>query len=203
MRTLTHARPSRERLRRRLAGVEALVADTASHETRRRAVLVLVHEAVRRQLAGATDPREAPIAHFDAERWSLGEHDRRREYEALVERVRERATRVIPAGARVAMVSRGDDRLLDLRGRVAVHFPQQPDGQYAGFYPDDDRDAIEGLRAIRARGTRYVVFPATALWWLDFYPGLARWLTPSSLWAGEDCHVFELPEAHEDKERSA
>jgi hypothetical protein len=182
-------------LRRRLERVVALIARAGARDRRHRIRLVLVHEAVRRQLSRAEDAETAQIPHFDPRRWDQDEHARFVAYEALVERVRERTMAVLPAGARVAMVSRGDDRLLELDDRVAAHFPQQADGRYAGFYPEDARGAIEQLRALRSVGTRYVVFPATAFWWLDYYAALERWLAPSTVWAGEDCTVFDLANA--------
>src|SRR5205807_5677131 len=44
-------------------------------------------------------------------------------YEGDLLRLRERVGEVLPPGAKVAVVSRGDDALLDLDGRAAQHFP--------------------------------------------------------------------------------
>ena len=185
-------------LRHRLERVRALIARAGARDKRYRIRLVLVHEAVRRQLAGAEDAAAARVPHFDPTRWEQDEHARFVAYEALVERVRERTIAVLPAGARLAMVSRGDDRLLQLDDRVAAHFPQQADGRYAGFYPEDAGQAIDQLRRLRRAGTKYVVFPATAYWWLDYYGPLARWLGPSAVWAGDECTVFDLANVTEE-----
>jgi len=82
----------------------------------------------------------------------------------------------VPAGARVLVVSRGDDRLLALEGREAGHFPQAADGTYAGHHPHDSDAAVAELDRMRADGWRYLVFPITALWWLDHYAELRRHL---------------------------
>jgi hypothetical protein len=191
-----------ETLQRRLKKVRRLIA-APNAEARQRVRLVLVHEVLRRRLeaAASTSPEEAAL--FDAKRWDQGDHGRLAAYEALIGRVRERTIATVPAGAHVAMVSRGDDRLLQLDDRIAVHFPQQAEGHYAGFYPKDADEAIAQLAALRSGGTQYVVFPATAFWWLDFYSGLARWLAPSAVWACGDCSVFELARAREGKEDTA
>jgi hypothetical protein len=70
------------------------------------------------------------------------------------------------------VVSRGDDALVDLDGRTGWHFPRCDDGRYAGHYPKDSESAISHLEDLRRKGVRYLVIPATALWWLDHYEGL-------------------------------
>jgi glycosyltransferase involved in cell wall biosynthesis len=97
-------------------------------------------------------------------------------YDRLVRRVREVVDARLPADATVVVVSRGDDALLDLGGRPAWHFPRAPDGRYAGHHPADDAEAIARLEAVRAEGGQYLVFPQTALWWLDHYVGLREHL---------------------------
>jgi hypothetical protein len=74
------------------------------------------------------------------------------------------------------VVTRGDDRLLALDGRTGGHFPQTADGAYAGHHPLDSAHAIDELERMRAAGWRYLVFPVTALWWLDHYAELRRHL---------------------------
>ena len=95
--------------------------------------------------------------------------DRFHEYQALGARVRAAVKQAVPAGATAAVVSRGDDHLVQLDGRVGWHFPQTPDGVYAGAHPADSLEAIAQLTSIRARGAEYLVIPSTASWWLDFY----------------------------------
>jgi glycosyltransferase involved in cell wall biosynthesis len=97
-------------------------------------------------------------------------------YKQLVARVRDVVRSHLPAGATVLVVSRGDDELLRLDGRTGWHFPQDEGGGYAGYYPADSAAAVSHLEAMRARGARYLLFPATGLWWLEHYAGLREHL---------------------------
>ena len=56
-------------------------------------------------------------------------------YEALIVRLRDRVPRLVPPDARILVVSRGDDALLQLGTTNATHFPQADDGRYAGSIP--------------------------------------------------------------------
>jgi len=100
----------------------------------------------------------------------------RAEYDAVLHDLPGAVLGLVPVGARVLVVSRGDDRLLALDGRVGGHFPQADDGTYAGHHPHDSEAAVLELERMRAQGWRYLVFPITALWWLDHYAGLRRHL---------------------------
>ena len=61
----------------------------------------------------------------------------KQQYGALVERVCREAQAVLPPGATVAVISKGDKALLNLRDIEAWHFPRGDDGGYAGYYPVD------------------------------------------------------------------
>ena len=61
------------------------------------------------------------------------------EYEGLIERVRETANAMIPRNATVLVVSRGDEELLRIGPRRALHFPQDEFGRYAGYHPRGQR----------------------------------------------------------------
>jgi hypothetical protein len=98
----------------------------------------------------------------------------RREYAELVARVRDLIESCVPAGATVAVVSKGDADFLRLTGRVGWHFPQTQTGVYAGHHPADDVDAIARLETTREKGATFLVLPATAYWWLDHYYGFMR-----------------------------
>jgi hypothetical protein len=188
---------------RRLEHVRTLVAATERDDRALRVALVLVHEALRRALATRDESvRAVPRPRFDAERWGDG-HGRIAAYQALVERVRERTIVTVPPGARVSVVSRGDDRLLQLDGRFAAHFPQDKTGRYAGFYPKEAHQAIQELCNLGWRGVHFVVFPATAFWWFDFYEGLASWLAPALVWSCDDCAVYDLAQLPDVQEGSA
>lgn len=97
-------------------------------------------------------------------------------YEALVDRIRHRVDGALPEGATVAVVSRGDYRLMHLGGRQAWHFPRTHDGLYAGYHPRTSLEAISHLEDLRKAGADYLLFPATSGWWLDYYDGFHRHL---------------------------
>jgi glycosyltransferase involved in cell wall biosynthesis len=121
---------------------------------------------------------------------------RRLEYERLVARVRAACERALPTGARVVVVSRGDDALLELGGdRHTEHFPQSPGGGYAGHYPENGEVAVAQLEELRGRGARYLALPATSLWWLDHYTELRDHLEHSCELVVDDrdvCAIYEL-----------
>ncbi len=98
------------------------------------------------------------------------------EYRRLKRRLRRFAAEALPEGAQVAVLTRGDEQLLDLPGVVAGHYPRDPAGGYAGFYPADGTAAVANLEWARANGADYLLFPATATWWLEAFPRLARHL---------------------------
>ena len=98
------------------------------------------------------------------------------QYDAVLQQLPAAVTELVPAGSHVLVVTRGDDRLLALDGRTGGHFPQTVDGAYAGHHPLDSTQAIDDLERMRSAGWRYLVFPVTALWWLDHYGELRRHL---------------------------
>lgn len=75
----------------------------------------------------------------------------------------------LPENAMVAVVSKGDEQLVRLGPVTAWHFPCTQDGLYAGFHPGDDGSAILHLEEVRARGAEFLIFPASAFWWLEHY----------------------------------
>jgi ATP-binding cassette, subfamily B, bacterial len=132
----------------------------------------------------AADGRYGEVFHANRQRfedkWGVvwEPHGRRDDplYTALRGRVEAAVRRHVPAGSTVLVASRGDDELVSLEGRDAWHFPQLDDGAYAGRHPSDDAEAIAQLERLRERGARYLVVPATALWWLDHYQGFREHL---------------------------
>jgi len=100
----------------------------------------------------------------------------RRQYDDVLQQLPAAVAELVPAGSQVLVVTRGDDRLLALDGRTGGHFPQTVDGAYAGHHPLDSAHAIDELERMRVAGWRYLVFPVTALWWLDHYAELRRHL---------------------------
>ena len=105
---------------------------------------------------------------------------------------------VVPEGATVLVVSRGDETVLSFRRRTGLHFPQLEDGTWAGFYPDDGAAAVAHLSKLATAGASHVVFPKPALWWLDHYPELRERLEISGrllAWNPELAAVWELAQA--------
>jgi hypothetical protein len=117
-------------------------------------------------------------------------------YRQLVDRIRSGVRDAVPEGAHVLVVSRGDERLLDL-GRPSAHFPQTDGGAYAGYYPADSVEAIDQLERARQQGAEYLLFPQTSLWWLDHYDEFADHLRErySEVKFDDDCRVFALDRA--------
>jgi hypothetical protein len=82
----------------------------------------------------------------------------------------------VRGGSTVLVISRGDEALLRLTGRKALHFPQAEDGSWAGHHPADSDEAIGHLESLRERGAEFLVVPPTYLWWLRHYEGLREHL---------------------------
>jgi GT2 family glycosyltransferase len=97
-------------------------------------------------------------------------------YEGMAKKIKALVESALPPEGTVLVVSRGDERLLDLGERPAWHFPQEADNVYAGHHPSDSDEAIGHLERLRDRGAEYILFPETALWWLGYYEGFAAHL---------------------------
>jgi hypothetical protein len=116
-------------------------------------------------------------------------------YREMIERVRQAIAETVPDEEIVAVASRGDEELLKVPGRRGWHFPQDSRGDYAGHYPRDGLVAVEQLEALRSKGAGFVVFPETALWWLDYYRELKRHLVDSYepiLERDGTCVIFDI-----------
>jgi GT2 family glycosyltransferase len=131
--------------------------------------------------------------------WRPYERRSKPSYEALVERVRAAVADVVPPGATVAVISKGDARLLELDGCTAWHFPQCDDGTYAGHHPANDDECIAQLERVRAKGAQFLVIPSPAMWWLEHYRGFAQYLRTQCrlVLAGADCNVVMCSSAAE------
>ncbi len=142
-------------------------------------------EAARRTSGAAGDPSGA---------FRVAEEDPRH-YAGMVDRIRQVVDDALPAGATIAVVSRGDYRLMHLGGRQAWHFPRDESGLYAGFHPRTSEDAISHLESLRAAGADYLLFPATSAWWLEHYADFRDHLETRyvrSVDRPEVCVVYEL-----------
>ena len=118
------------------------------------------------------------------------------EYDELIGAIRGVVHRVVPSDATVLVVSRGDDELLALGPRRAMHFPQDEDGRYAGYHPADSDEAIALLEKTRAGGADFLLFPSITFWWLDYYDGFKQYIEHRYrlVEAGEHCWIAALSE---------
>jgi hypothetical protein len=173
-----------EQLRLELAGRDALIAALREEfeEIRRRHLVSKDWNAIeemdelRRELLGAINGlAESVHGKFSSPEAPAAPAKRHRDttvspnYMGLVSRIRRCIQTMIPPDGVVLVVSKGDGDLLKLEGRPAGHFPQNEKGIYAGHNPGDSAAAVSHLEALRAKGARYLVFPQTAFWWLEYY----------------------------------
>jgi hypothetical protein len=98
-------------------------------------------------------------------------------YRDMVKEVRKAVQAHVPKGAVVLVVTHGDDTLLKLPDRKIWHFPQNEDGSHRRYHPADSDEAIAWLKALRAKGAQFLVFPDNAFWWLQDYPALKEYLS--------------------------
>lgn len=122
----------------------------------------------------------------------------RREYQRVVEGIRTIVERTVPSDTTVVVVSKGDEDLLKLGARRAWHFPRNAQGVYAGFYPAGTDAAIAHIEDLRRDGAEYLVFPKSALWWLEKYAGLKDYLERHHRLVVRDektCVIFALTHA--------
>lgn len=144
---------------------------------------------IQRQLAAKQTP--APANQSDAP----SRHERWSQYQELIPRIRATVAEAVPAGATVLVASKGDEELLKLPGCTGWHFPRSEGGVYAGHHPADSATAIAHLEALRDKGASYLLFPSTALWWLDHYKELRQHLEsryPVAARRQDICVIFDL-----------
>ena len=97
-------------------------------------------------------------------------------YTDLTTRMRAILAMLLPPGASVAIISKGDDNLLQIDGCVGRHFPCDGDGRYLGHHPADGAEAVRHLEAFRSSGGQFLVIPETSRWWLHHYAAFAQHL---------------------------
>ena len=51
----------------------------------------------------------------------------------------------------------------------------EKDGYYGGK-PTDDEAAIREVTRLRLSGANFMIFVSSTFWWLEYYPGLKRYL---------------------------
>jgi hypothetical protein len=120
------------------------------------------------------------------------------DYHKMIDRIRHLVAHAIPADAQIAVVSRGDDELLTLNEQRGWHFPQAPNGQYAGYHPANSADAIRHLQTVKEKGAVWLVFPKTGFWWFDYYPEFRQHLErkyPDPIRDLKSCVIYALTPA--------
>lgn len=122
-------------------------------------------------LAKKAKTAKLAVSILDSHHHRIHEH-----YDQLTERIREVVCSSLPSDAKVIVVSKGDDDLVRLDGRQGWHFPQTERGIYAGYYPASSAEAIAHLESLRAKGGEFLLFPSTALWWLEYYHDFKQYL---------------------------
>ena len=122
-------------------------------------------------------------------------------YDDVIEATRRAVRDAVPPDSPVLLISRGDDRLLDVDDRVTWHFPRDADGVWAGHYPADSETAVSFLREQIEAGARYLVVPRTAMWWLQFYDGLSHHLAAKAEEVHADHGLPDLPTADTGRRR--
>lgn len=177
-----------------LEAIRERLARSGGDDPQLRVMLVLAHEAIRQRERAAraiadTGWEEAAEVPTAASVTSVNLDD----YAALVVRIRETVSRLVPAGAGILVVSKGDQELL-VPGYDAAHFPQGQGRAYAGHYPADGEAAVAHLEQCRSAGAEFFVLPATAYWWLEYYSYLAQRLLATGwvLIHDEHCLIFDL-----------
>lgn len=123
------------------------------------------------------------------------------EYERFVDRLRARLPALLAPDSDVLVVSKGDERLVQLGAHTAGHFPQEDTGRWAGYHPEDSAAAIQHLELLRSRGAGALVFPRTSFWWLEHYEELADYLESEHrlVHSDDDCRIFELTSNGDDE----
>lgn len=135
------------------------------------------------ELERALDERMQPLATEEGE------------YPRLVQRVSALVREVTPRGSTIAVVSKGDDALVQFRGRTGWHFPRSREGRYSGYHPADSTAAVANLEAARSAGADFLLLPAPSAWWLDHYAAFRQHLDrryPLLVDEPGTCAVFAL-----------
>jgi len=117
-------------------------------------------------------------------------------YQTEREAIKQTVVKAVPAGHTVAIATRGDPELLNIPDRRIWHFPRNEQGEFAGYYPRSGSEAVNAVKELSATGAHYLVFPATAFWWLDYYVELRTYCQTECHLVAEEpehCLIFALP----------
>ena len=121
--------------------------------------------------------------------------DAQRRYVKVVQTIKDLVQITLPNQSTVLVISKGDDELVDLRGRIGWHFPRAVNGKFAGCYPANSTEAINHLEQLRTLGAEYLLIPSTSFWWLEFYSDFTTHLQHKyriTTFQEEVCLVYRL-----------
>lgn len=151
-------------------------------------------EEIPERLKGILGQRRALERKVNELKARVKELERRDRNRRMAGRIRELVRPLLPKGAEVLMVSKGDPALLSMGDMNVAHFPQGPGAVYSGAHPANSSEAIGHLEALRAHGAEYLVIPGPYRWWLDFYEDFRDHLDRAYLRLLDhpDCVVFWL-----------
>jgi hypothetical protein len=175
----------------RMSLIRERLAATSQRDRDLRVMLVLSHELLRRGVAlGEALQAAEQRAAVSPAQGSGGAVD---DYEELVRHIHAMVATKLPGGTKILVVSRGDESLF-VPSFDMSHFPQGPNGIYAGYYPADSDAAVADLERCRAAGAQFLLLPATGFWWLDYYGGLLQHLILRGRVFHHDdhCLIFDL-----------
>jgi hypothetical protein len=94
----------------------------------------------------------------------------------LVTRVRQLVESHVPPGARLLVITYGDEAMLNLGNRVTESFPRSVDGVAADYTDVRGSEEIAQLESLRGAGAEFLLVPSPALPWLATHLELARHL---------------------------
>jgi len=182
-----------------LAAMEQRLADAQQQNTQLKEDLAAKSTAFQRQLSQIEALHAASLRDREKRQEDLQSRrdaDWRRKW--ANQRVREVARLALPPEARVLVITKGDDDLLNLEGRHGSHFPQTADGVYAGYHPAGSAEAIQHLETLRTKGAEFLLIPASSFWWLDYYADFRQHLEAHYrllVYGEESCVIFALAPA--------
>ena len=175
----------------RMALICERLAATTQRDRNLRVMLVLAHELLRQGVALGE-------AQQVAEQWTGVPPAQRNggavdNYRELTRRIHKTVATRVPSETKILVVSRGDESLFVPNFDMS-HFPQGPNGIYAGHYPADSDAAIAHLEQCRVAGAQFLLLPATGYWWLSYYGGLLQHLMLHGRVFHHDdhCLIFDL-----------
>jgi sulfotransferase family protein len=98
----------------------------------------------------------------------------------------------VPRDATVIVVTGGDSGLLELEGRVGLHFPQGSSGGHVAIATLSDLELVGVLDSLRMRGAEFLVVPAEHRASLIDRPGFTEHMSRSFAQIAKDNGIVEV-----------